>query len=105
MKSALVVAIALFAMGMPAFAQAPSTDTSPGPHDPNPPRESPDLRLPSPCAPTPNLAAAGIAAMPGVASPRPPEPVVRVDTNGDTQCSANGITQSAALPGLTSPAQ
>ena len=51
MKSALVVAIALFAMGMPAFAQAPNTDTSPGPHDPNPPRESPDLRPPSPCGP------------------------------------------------------
>lgn len=104
MKPALVVALALFAMGMPAFAQAPNTDTSPGPHDPNPPRESPDLRLPSPCAPTANLAAAGIAVKPGLTQPQSSTSLVRVDTNGDTQCSAN-VTQSAALPGLTSPAQ
>ena len=105
MKSALVVAIALLAMGVPAFAQAPDTDTAPGPHDPNPPRESPDLRLPSPCAPTPNLAAAGVAAKPGLAQPQTSTPLLRVENNGNTQCSASGATQSAELPGLMPPAQ
>ncbi len=58
MKPAYVLAIAILTVAAPALAQAP------GPHDPNPPRESPDLRLPPPCAPTPNLAADGVAAKP-----------------------------------------
>lgn len=104
MKSAFILAIAVFAMSAPAFAQMPDSDTSPGPHDPNPPLESPDLRLPPPCAPTPNLAAAGIAAKPGLARPQAASSqLVQADNNGEMQCSANGITQSAQLPGLTPP--
>lgn len=105
MKSALVVAIAILAMGMPAFAQAPNSAASPGPHDPNPPLESPDLRLPSPCAPKPNLAAADISATPDLARPQPSSRLVRIDNSGDTQCSSIGVTQSAEMPGLPAPAQ
>lgn len=103
MTRALVLAIAAYSMTATAFAQAPDTDTSPGPHDPNPPMESPDLRLPSPCTPTPNLAAASTTAKPGMTtlpSAPPDGQILAATTNGDTQCSATGVTQSAELPGL-----
>jgi hypothetical protein len=102
MKNALVLTIASFGYAAAAFAQAPNTGVTPGPHDPNPPMNAPDLRLPPPCAPAATLAVTG-----GVLSPVEPRsralpstPVTPVDTTGDTQCSANTITQSAELPGL-----
>lgn len=102
MKRALVLAIAAYSMTATAFAQAPDPNTSPGPHDPNPPMESPDLRLPPPCAPTPNLAAASTTAKPepaALSTVAPGHQMLAADNPGDTQCSAN-VTQSAELPGL-----
>jgi hypothetical protein len=107
MKTALVLTIAIFSLATTTFAQAPDADTSPGPHNPNPPMAAPDLRLPPPCAPIPNLAAAGVAKNPGAAA----TPVARsgqvlpIGSAGETQCSANGTTQSAQLPGLAPAAQ
>ncbi len=102
MKRALVLTVASFAWAATAFAQAPNTGVTPGPHDPNPPMNTPDLRLPAPCAPASTLAATG-----GVLSPAearagslPSAQVTPIDTAGDTQCSANTMTQSAELPGL-----
>lgn len=105
MKQALVMALATFGLTAAAFAQSPNTDISPGPHNPNPPMEAPDLRLPAPCAPTPDLAAAGAVAMPDAAQRTIPAAgrITPVEA-GTTQCSANGITQSAALP-PAAPAQ
>jgi hypothetical protein len=105
MKQALVLTIAIFSLTATAFAQAPDADTSPGPHNPNPPMAAPDLRLPSPCAPTPSLAVAGVVANPGgIHNPAPAGQVLPIDSSG-TQCSANGITQSAELPELAPAAQ
>jgi hypothetical protein len=39
-----------------AAAQAPDRNAPTGPYNPNPPANAPDLRLPPPCAPAPNLA-------------------------------------------------
>jgi hypothetical protein len=106
MKQALVLAIATFSLTAAAYAQAPDTDISPGPHNPNPPMESPDLRLPAPCAPTANLAGASAPTKPGaIKAAKPPvNQITPVDSAGDTQCSAGGVPQSAALPGLATPA-
>jgi hypothetical protein len=98
MKQALVLAIASFGWAATAFAQAPNSGVTPGPHDPNPPMNAPDLRLPPPCAPAANLAAAGAVVSPVDA--RAPGPQVRPVDSTDTQCSANTMTQSAELPGL-----
>lgn len=107
MKTALVLTIAIFSLATTAFAQAPDANTSPGPHDPNPPMATPDLRLPSPCGPMPSLAVAGVATnLGGIHNPAAPAgQVVAIDSAGGTQCSANGITQSAELPGLAPAAQ
>ena len=104
MKHALVLALATMSLSItlglspPAFAQSPNLSTSPGPHDPAPPMNSPDLRLPPPCAPTPNLAVAGAAVKPVAVQPTPGAPASVVKTAGDTQCSANTLPQSSALP-------
>jgi hypothetical protein len=102
MKCALVLTIASFGWTAAAFAQAPNTGVTPGPHDPNPPMNAPDLRLPAPCAPVSNLAANGGVLSPIEARARalPRAQVTPADTTGDTQCSANTMTQSAELPGL-----
>jgi hypothetical protein len=104
MKRALVLSIASFGWTAAAFAQAPNTGVTPGPHDPNPPMNAPDLRLPAPCAPASNVASASGS---GVLSPveararaLPSAQATPVDATGDTQCSANTMTQSAQLPGL-----
>lgn len=104
MKQALVLAIATFGMAAAAFAQSPNTDISPGPHNPNPPMEAPDLRLPTPCAPTPDLAAVGAIAKPDAVQRAIPA-TGRITPVGaaTTQCSANGVTQSAALPEAAGP--
>jgi len=99
MKQALILAIATIGLTATAFAQAPDAGTSPGPHDPNPPMNTPDLRLPPPCAPQPNLAMAGKSATPlGDRMIAPPEGRVVAANSGNDQCSANGVTQSAGLP-------
>jgi hypothetical protein len=102
MKRALILTIASFGWAAAAFGQAPNSAVTPGPHDPNPPTNAPDLRLPAPCGP-----AATLAATDGVLSPvdararaLPNPQVTPVDTTGGTQCSANTMTQSAELPGL-----
>jgi hypothetical protein len=107
MKQALILAIASVGWATAAFAQAPNTGTSPGPHDPNPPLAAPDLRLPPPCAPTANFASAGLPAKndPVDRAVAPAGRVVAVDSDSPTQCSTNGITQSAELPLLPSAAQ
>jgi hypothetical protein len=101
MKQALVLAIASFGMAGAAFAQAPNTGLTPGPHDPNPPVATPDLRLPPPCASRPNFAVAGAAAKPiaAQATSITGGRVTPIDDTGDTQCSANGATQSTEAPG------
>lgn len=106
MKQALILAMATFGLTAAAFAQSPNADSSPGPHNPNPPMEAPDLRLPAPCAPTPDLAAAWAAAKPA-AGQRAISATGRMTPveAGATQCSANGTTQSAALPEPAAPAQ
>jgi hypothetical protein len=102
MKRALVLTIASFGWAATAFAQAPNTGVTPGPHDPNPPMNTPDLRLPAPCAPASTLAAAGDVLSPVDTHGRslPSTQATPTDTAGDTQCSANTMTQSAELPGL-----
>jgi hypothetical protein len=107
MKQALILAIATFGLATAAFAQAPDTGASPGPHDPNPPLAAPDLRLPPPCAPTANLASAGLPAKndPAYRVIALAGRVVAVDSGSPTQCSANSITQSAELPLSPSAAQ
>ena len=102
MKRALVLTIASFGWTAAAFAQAPNTGATPGPHDPNPPMNTPDLRLPAPCAPASNLAANGAVLNPVEARAHslPNAQVRPADTSGNTQCSANTMTQSAELPGL-----
>lgn len=97
MKSALILAIATLGLSATAFAQ--DIGGSPGPHDPNPPMNTPDLRLPPPCAPTPNLATAGAAVKSMPIQPTPAASATIVKTaSGDTQCSSNTLPQSAALP-------
>jgi hypothetical protein len=102
MKRALILTIASFGYAAAAFAQAPNTGVTPGPHDPNPPMNAPDLRLPAPCAPAATLAATGGTLSPVEARARalPSAQVTPADSSGDTQCSANTMTQSAELPGL-----
>ena len=105
MKPAFVLAIASFAIAASAAAQAPTTSSTPGPHDPNPPMNAPDLRLPPPCAPTPNLAANGGAVRPVATQPkRVAAGAGPIDSDSTIQCSANAAVQSAELPGLISPA-
>ena len=106
MKQAWLLALAAAAMAVPAFAQIPDAGSSPGPHDPNPPMATPDLRLPSPCAPTPNLAAAVVPASPvtphrSIGGGR----VIAADSGNPTQCSANTVSQSAELPLSSAAAQ
>jgi hypothetical protein len=105
MKRALVLAVASFGWAATALAQAPNTGVTPGPHDPNPPMNTPDLRLPAPCAPASTLAAAGGVLDPGEAVARslPSAQATPIDTAGNTQCSANTMTQSAELPGGSAP--
>ncbi|HWE72401.1 MAG TPA: hypothetical protein VG328_04520 [Stellaceae bacterium] len=107
MKRALVLTIASFGWTVAAFAQAPNTGVTPGPHNPNPPMNAPDLRLPAPCAPASTLAATGGVLSPVEARARalPSAQVTPIETAGGTQCSANTITQSAELPGLASGVQ
>jgi hypothetical protein len=107
MKQALILAMATFGLATAAFAQAPDAGTSPGPHDPNPPMATPDLRLPPPCAPSPNLVAAGMEAKgdPMHRVIAPAGRIVAVDSDDPTQCSMNNITQSAELPISPSAAQ
>jgi hypothetical protein len=101
MKQALVLAIASLSWAAAAFAQSPNTSPSPGPHDPNPPMNAPDLRLPSPCAPSLNLAANGGSVSPVVATATPSTGrITPVDSSGNVQCSSNTLPQSAELPGL-----
>jgi hypothetical protein len=102
MKQALVLAIASFGWTAAAFAQSPNTSPSPGPHDPNPPMNAPDLRLPPPCASSPNLAANGGAVSPVAATATPSSGghVTPVDSSGNVQCSSDTRPQSAELPGL-----
>lgn len=102
MKRALVLALTSFAWVTAALAQSPNTSPSPGPHDPNPPMNAPDLRLPPPCAPAPNLAATGgiMSPVAATATPTTGSRVTPLDSSGNTQCSANTPAQSAALPGL-----
>jgi hypothetical protein len=101
MKRALVLTIASFGWTTAAFAQAPNAGVTPGPHDPNPPMNAPDLRLPAPCAPAATLAASGVLNPVEVrARSLPSAQGAPVETNGDTQCSTNTMTQSAQLPGL-----
>ena len=101
MKRALVLALASIGWVTAAAAQSPNMSPSPGPHDPNPPMNTPDLRLPPPCAPTPNLAATGgLMSPPATAAPATGSRLMPVDSNGDVKCSANTAAQSAALPGL-----
>lgn len=105
MKQPLVIALASFGLATAAFAQAPNAGTSPGPHDPNPPMATPDLQLPPPCTTAADLAAAAKhGATPGGAVSATGQ-VIPIDGAGDTQCSANAITQSAELPGLAPGAQ
>jgi len=100
MKRALVLALASFGWVTAAMAQSPNLSPSPGPHDPNPPMNTPDLRLPPPCAPTPNLAATGGVMTPAAtAAPTAGNRVMPVDS-GDVKCSANTRAQTAELPGL-----
>jgi hypothetical protein len=102
MKRALVLAFASFGWVASAVAQSPNTSPSPGPHDPNPPMNAPDLRLPPPCAPAPNLAATGGVMSPAAATAMPSTAgrVTPVDNSGNLQCSTNTVPQNAALPGL-----
>lgn len=102
MKRALILALASFGWVTAAVAQSPNANPSPGPHNPNPPMNAPDLRLPPPCAPNPNLAATGGVMSPAAATATPSTAgrVTPVDSNGNVQCSANTPAQSAALPGL-----
>jgi hypothetical protein len=100
MKRGLIIALASFGWVTAAVAQSPNTSPPPGPHDPNPPMNAPDLRLPPPCAPAPNLAAAGGVMAPATAMPLRGSRVTSVDSSGNVQCSANTRAQSAALPGL-----
>lgn len=101
MKRALVLALASIGWVTAAAAQSPNTSPSPGPHDPNPPMNTPDLRLPPPCAPAPNLAATGGLMSPaGTAAPAIGRPLTPIDSSGEVKCSANTRAQSAALPGL-----
>jgi hypothetical protein len=98
MKRALVLAMMSIGWVTAAVAQSPYTSPSPGPHDPNPPMNAPDLRLPPPCAPAPNLASTGGIMSPATATPTTSGGVTPVDSSGNLKCSAN--TQSATLPGL-----
>ncbi len=106
MKRAFVLAIASFAIAASAAAQVPTTSPTPGPHDPNPPMNAPDLRLPPPCAPTPSLAANGGVVRPVATQPQPAIGAAARSVDGDSaiQCSASTAAQSAELPGLISPA-
>lgn len=101
MKRALILALVSVGWMTAAAAQSPNTSPSPGPHDPNPPMNVPDLRLPPPCAPTPNLAATGGVTSPAATTaPAMGSRITPVDSSGDVKCSANTRAQSAALPGL-----
>ena len=101
MKRALVLALMSISCAAPAMAQAQNMSPSPGPHDPNPPMNAPDLRLPPPCAPTPNLAATGgVMNAPATATSARGSLVTPVDSSGDVKCAANTRAQTAALPGL-----
>ena len=101
MKRALVLALASIGWVTAAVAQSPNTSPSPGPHDPNPAMNTPDLRLPPPCAPTPNLAATGgLMSPPAAAAPAAGSRLTAADSNGEVKCSANTGAQSAALPDL-----
>jgi hypothetical protein len=100
-----------------AAAQAPDRNAPTGPYNPNPPANAPDLRLPPPCAPTPNLASNQAAeakqtAMPGQATTAPPPPNAQPQNPrtplADTQCAeqASPANKSPAtapeLPGAPS---
>lgn len=100
MKRALILALVSFGWVTAAVAQSPNMEPSPGPHDPNPPMNAPDLRLPPPCAPAPNLAATGGAMSPAATTPVPGGRVTPVDSSNNVKCSANTPAQSAQLPGL-----
>jgi hypothetical protein len=102
MKQALVLAIASFGLVAAASAQPPTATPTPGPHDPNPPMETPDLRLPPPCAPTTNLATGRIVVKPVAtkAEPISGNRITPVDSSdGNTRCATNTAPQRADLPG------
>ena len=105
MKRALILALVSIGWVTAAVAESPNTSPSPGPHDPNPPMNAPDLRLPPPCAPNPNLAATGGVMSPAMATPTTGSRVTPVDSSGDLKCAGNTRAQSAALPGLAPDVQ
>jgi hypothetical protein len=101
MKRALILTVASLGWVTAAIAQSPNTSPSPGPHDPNPPMNTPDLRLPPPCAPAPNLAANGGVMSPAAATATATGGrVTPVGSTDNLQCSANTRPQSAEVPGL-----
>ena len=103
MKRALILAVASLGWTAAAIAQSPNAGPSPGPHDPNPPMNAPDLRLPPPCAPSTSVAATDGIMNPATSATSPassPRVTAVDDNNGNLQCSANMLPQSAALPGL-----
>ena len=106
MKRALILALVGLGWATAVVAQSPNTSPSPGPHDPNPPMNTPDLRLPPPCAPNPNLAATGGVMSPAAtATSAKGSGVTPVDSTGEVKCSTNTQAQSAALPGLVPDTQ
>lgn len=98
MKTAFALAFASFGVTTAAFALTPpNSGASPGPQDPNPPLEAPDLRLPPPCAPRPNIAAAEHTASHPVADAR----MKLIDASngisvGGIKCATNGHAGGSA---------
>ncbi len=98
MRKALVLGAALIALSTAVFAQPPNDSSLPGPQNPNPPANAPDLRLPPPCSPAPNIAEAGGGVQPAaVHAPALDKQTSAAERLRDTECAANGTTTLHAL--------
>jgi hypothetical protein len=94
-RAFFVVSLLTLGLSSGAFAQSPNDSGPSGPHDPNPPMNAPDLRLPPPCGSAPNgtQVAAGTSAATLASAQSVPPQGNRV---ADTECAASGTATTTA---------
>ncbi len=100
MKHALLVGIFTLGLTTGAIAQSPTDSGPSGPHDPNPPMNAPDLRLP-PCG---GGAPDGTQIATNTTSALPPSGTSQGDRVADTECASNSNAAPTTSPAETAPA-
>jgi hypothetical protein len=104
MKQALIIGLMAFGIATSAYAQGPNGPGSSGPHDPNPPASSPDLKLPAPCGAETHVAQENAAGPIGGSGSDHPGAATPEDRLADTECAKNGLPSgNTAVPSTAGP--